>query len=220
MGARPLVPRLGELAELVGRMCADAGTAMSHATTALVDGRARLAEQVIAGGSELEGLQERLEALASEALVLHHPVAGDLRAVVATIRCANDVERMGRLAVHVARAALRRGPGPAVPGEVAPAFRQMGVRAVTLARKAAEVARTRNVVLAVELDADDDAMDELHRRMFSVLMHPSWPHGAAVAVDVALLARYYERFADHAVKVARQTVYAVTGQEPEALVIP
>jgi phosphate transport system protein len=216
MGARPLPVRLGELAELVGRMCADTGTAMSHASTALVDGRERLAHQVISGGAVLEGLQERMEILASEAL-LQNPVAGDLRAVVATIRCASDVERMNRLAVHVARTALRHGQGPGVPTEVAPTIRQMAQNAVALARKAGEVARTRNVLLGVELEADDDAMDQLNRRMFSVMMHPSWPHGVATAVDVTLLSRYYERFGDHAVKVARQTVYAVTGSEPASL---
>ena len=54
-------------------------------------------------------------------------------------------------------------------------------------------------------------MDRLHRHMFTVLVDPEWPHGVAAAVDLTLLARYYERFADHAVLVARETVYAVTG---------
>ncbi|OLT01541.1 hypothetical protein BJF90_31040 [Pseudonocardia sp. CNS-004] len=90
----------------------------------------------------------------------------------------------------------------------------MGKVAVQLAVKAAEVVRTRNVVLAVELDTDDDAMDVLHREMMEVLMDQHWPHGVRAAVDITLLARYYERFADHAVVVAGETVYAVTGQEP------
>jgi phosphate transport system protein len=95
----------------------------------------------------------------------------------------------------------------------------MGKVAVQLALKAAEVARTRNVILAAELDADDDAMDVLHHEMMEVLMNEHWPHGVRTAVDITLLARYYERFADHAVVVARETVYAVTGQEPDALPI-
>jgi len=91
--------------------------------------------------------------------------------------------------------------------------------AVRLALKAAEVVTSRNVVMAVELDAEDDAMDHLHRDMFGVLMDDTWPWGVPAAVDVTLLARYYERFADHAVAVARETVYAVTGQEPAAIPI-
>ena len=81
------------------------------------------------------------------------------------------------------------------------------------------MASNRNVILATELDADDDAMDRLHQHMFTVLMDPAWAHGVPVAVDLTLLARYYERFADHAVLVARGTVYAVTGQEPDAIPI-
>ncbi|MGQ0573976.1 MAG: phosphate signaling complex PhoU family protein [Pseudonocardia sp.] len=217
MAVRPLPDQLGELSELVGGMCAAASAAMRDATAALVDGRPRLAEQVIAGNAGLDGLSERIETLASEALLLHSPVAGDLRAVVAAIHCCDDVVRMARLAVLVAEAA--RPDRRRVPVEVLPALREMGRCAVALGVKAAQVARSRNVLLAVELDAEDDATDDLHRRMFSVMMHPSWPHGVAAAVEVTLLARYYERFADHAVKVARQTVYAVTGRAPESLAL-
>lgn len=217
MAAAPLPDQLGELAHLVGGMCARATEAMQEATVALVDGRERLAARVVGGAPEFAILRARIEQVASDALLFHSPVAGDLRAVVAAIRCAYDVERMAKLALHVAEAAQRRHPRTAVPAEVAPAFRDMGRCAVALGRKAAEVACTRNVVLAVELVAEDDTMDGLHERMFGVLTHPSWPHGVAAAVDVTLLARWYERFADHAVKVARLTVYAVTGGEPEAL---
>jgi phosphate transport system protein len=121
---------------------------------------------------------------------------------------------MGVLARHVAEAALRRRSVCAVPEQVRPAFTEMSRLGVEMAQKAAEVARTRNVLLAVELDADDEAMDDLHAQMFAVLMDRSWPHGIAAAVDVTLLARYYERFADHAVLVADETVTAVTGRRP------
>lgn len=215
MAVRPLAEQLAELNELVSGMCTGASAALQHATTALVDRRERLAERVLADRAGLADARVRIEELASEALIFHNPVAGDLRAVVAAIHCSCDIERMARLAVHVAEAA--RGDRRRLPVEVLPAFREMGACAVSLGLKAAEVVRTRNVLLAVELQTEDDTMDELHRRMFSVMMHPSWPHGVSVAVDVTLLARYYERFADHAVKVARQTVYAVTGQAPEAL---
>lgn len=215
MAARPLSDQLAELTEVVSAMCTAATDALRHATVALVDGRERLAARVIADHPAIDEFHDRAEQLAAQVLALRAPVASDLRAVVAAIQCTGDAERMAKLALHVAEAAQRRRP--AVPPEVAPAFREMGCCAVALGRKAAEVARTRNVVLAVEMQAEDDVMDQLHRRMFSVMMHPSWPHGISPAVDVTLLTRWYERFADHAVKIARLTVYAVTGQESEAL---
>ena len=219
MPPAPLPQQLAELSELLGRMCTAAADALNRATAALLESRERLAVQVVSGDEAIDALRAQVEDIACDALLFHNPVAGDLRSVVSAIRSAGDIERMGDLALHVAEVVRMRSPRPALPTEVRPAFAQMGEVAVQLALKAAEVARTRNVILAAELDADDDAMDVLHREMMEVLMNERWPHGVRSAVDVTLLARYYERFADHAVVVARETVYAVTGQEPDALPI-
>ena len=215
----PLPQQLVELSQLLGQMCTAAAGALNRATAALLESRDRLAVQVIKGDTEIDTLRAQVEELAGDALLFHNPVAGDLRAVVSAIRAAGDIERMGDLALHVAEVVQMRHPDPALPAEVQPAFAEMGRVAVQLALKAADVVRSRNVLKAAELDTDDDAMDVLHREMFEVLMDEHWPHGVPAAVDVTLLARYYERFADHAVVVARETVYAVTGQEPDALPI-
>jgi phosphate transport system protein len=183
---------------------------LQRATDALLESRERLAAQVVAGDARIDALRAQTEELACDALLFHAPVAGDLRAVVSAIRAAGDIERMGDLARHVANIVRMRHPDPALPAEVQPAFAEMGRVAVQLALKAAEVVRSHNVLMADELDRDDDVMDALHREMVELLMDGHWPHGLRAAVDVTLLARYYERFADHAVVVARETVYAVT----------
>ena len=212
----PLPRQLADISEILGRMCTVVAGALQRATCALLEGRERLAQQVVAGDAQVDALRAQVEEIATDALLFHAPVAGDLRRVVSAIRSAGDIERMGDLALHVAQAAERGRP---LPAEVHDDFAEMGRVAVELALKAAEVTRTRNVVLAIELDADDDAMDALHAHMFGVLMADGWAHGVPAAVDITLLARYYERFADHAVVVARETVYAVTGQEPDAIPI-
>jgi phosphate transport system protein len=219
MPPAPLQQQLAELSELLGRMCTAAADALNRATAALLESRERLAVQVVTGDEAIDALRAQVESLACDALLFHNPVAGDLRAVVSAIRASGDIERMGDLALHVAEVVRMRSPKPTLPAEVQPAFAEMGKVAVQLALKAAEVAHTRNVILAAELDTDDDAMDVLHHEMMEVLMDEHWPHGVRAAVDITLLARYYERFADHAVVVARETVYAVTGQEPDALPI-
>ncbi len=213
--APPTLPRLLEqLSELLGRMCTEAATDLRGATAGLLDGRLRLAEKIVDGGATMRELGAEVEKAATDALLFHAPVAGDLRTVVCAIRSSADLERMGVLARHVAEAAVRRRSGCAVPEEVRPAVVEMNRLGVAMALKTAEVVRTRNLLLAVELDADDEAMDALHEQMFGVLMGRSWPHGVAAAVDVTLLARYYERFADHAVLVADETVTAVTARRP------
>jgi phosphate transport system protein len=216
MPPAPLPAQLTQLAALLGQLCGDASDALRQATTALVTGRARLAEQVIAGRRGMDERRAAAEEIATDALLFHQPVAGDLRTVVSAIRTAADIDRMGALARHVAEVSTRGRP---LPAEVHDDIACMGRVAVRLGRKAAEVVRSRNVLLAAELEFDDDAIDELHRHMFTVLMGPGWTHGIPAAVDVTLLARYYERFADHAVTVAHATVYAVTGHEPHTIPI-
>jgi phosphate transport system protein len=215
--APPALPvLLDQLSDLLARMCTEAATNLRGATTGLVEGRTRLAEKVVSGDAAMLELRAEVENTAADALLFHAPVAGDLRRVVAAIRSSGDLERMGVLARHIAEAAVRR-EGRAVPEFIRPSFAEMGRVGVALAHKAAEVVRTRNVLLAVELDRDDEAMDALHAQMFAALMEQTWPHGIAAAVDVTLVARYYERFADHAVLVATETATAVTGRRPHEL---
>src|SRR3954463_1633644 len=200
-------------------MSLQAATAMELATRALLEADLQLAEQVIAEDLRIDDLRTEAEARAFGLLALQSPVAADLRVVVSAIHGAGDIERMGDLALHVAQAARRRHPQPVLPAEMAPYFAEMGRVAVGRAGKAAEVIRPRDVETAATLEADDDAMDDLHRHIFSVLMAPSWTHGVAPAVDITLLGRFYERYADHAVTVARRVVYVVTGRMPGPLTV-
>jgi phosphate transport system protein len=211
--------QLAALGDALADMSLQAATAMELATRALLEADLQLAEQVIAEDLRIDDLRTEAEARAFGLLALQSPVATDLRVVISAIHGAGDIERMGDLALHVAQAARRRHPQPVLPAEMAPYFAEMGRVGVALARKAAEVIRTRDVETAATLEADDDAMDDLHRHIFSVLMAPSWTHGVAPAVDITLLGRFYERYADHAVTVARRVVYVVTGRMPGTLAV-
>ena len=122
-----------------------------------------------------------------------------------------DVDRMGELAVHVAKIACRRHPNYAVPEEVRDCFTAMGKVAVKMGDSARDVLLSSDAQKAVSLREADDEMDALHRRPFTTLMEHEWRHGVATAVDVALLARFYERFADHAAEIGRRVVFEATG---------
>jgi phosphate transport system protein len=207
--------QLDSLSNDLASMAELAGNSMQRATTALLEADLALAEQVIGDDTKLNEVRVSAEEKAFALLALQAPVAGDLRTVVATINTAGDLERMGVLALHVATAARRRHPQHVVPAEVAPSFAEMGRVACDMAEVAQQVLLSRDVALAAQLESDDDAMDQLHKDLFSVMMAPEWPHGVATAVDIALLGRFYERFADHAVVNARRVVFMVTGQMPE-----
>ncbi len=193
-------------------MCQVASDALRDATQALLDADLIRAEQVIASDVQLDEMRANAENVALELLALEAPVATDLRVVVSAIWIVADMQRMGALAIHVAKAARRRHPAHVIPAEIRPIIERMGRVGVHLADQAGVVLRERDLDLARQLEVEDDLMDDLQRELFAALLAPNWRHGVAPAVDIALLARFYERFADHAVAVARRVVFLVTGE--------
>jgi phosphate transport system protein len=201
---------LVEMARLVG-------SAVGRATTALLDADLNVAESVIAADEKVDDLQRQLESRAITLLARQQPVATDLRIVVTSLRMSADLERSGDLARHVAKLARLRFPASAVPHDLHSTILEMGQLAQRLMAKAAEVVVTKDVDDALQLEADDDRMDELHRELFQHLLDDRWKHGIETAVDVTLVGRYYERFADHAVSIAKRVVYLVTGEHVDEL---
>jgi phosphate transport system protein len=208
--------RLTELTDWLGEMCGLAGVAMERATQALLDADIVLAEQVFTDHDQIAALGARTEESSFALLALQKPVGADLRATVGAIQAVADIDRMGRLAMHVAKIARRRHPEHALPPEVNGYFAEMGRLAVKLSKSAQEVLLSCDPRRAARIREEDDAMDELHRYLFTVLMDREWKHGVATAVDVTLLGRFYERFADHAVEVARGVIFKATGEFSQA----
>jgi len=207
--------QLDSLTEMLSNMCGLAGLAMDRATQALLQADLALAEEVISDHDQLAHMQTRAEEAAFALLALQAPVAGDLRLVFGSFQNVADAERMGALALHVAKIARRRHPHHALPDEVKGFFAEMGRIAVDLGNSAKEVVLSRDPKQAAQISREDDAMDQLHKQLFSVLMDTEWKYGVAAAVDVTLLGRFYERFADHAVAIGRRVVFEATGEAVE-----
>jgi phosphate transport system protein len=204
--------QLDSLTEMLSNMCGLAGLAMDRATQALLQADLAMAEQVFTDHDQLAHMQTRAEEAAFRMLALQAPVAGDLRLVFGSFQNVADAERMGGLALHVAKIARRRHPRHALPDEVKGYFAEMGRIAVDLGNSAKEVVLSRDPKQAAEISREDDAMNQLHQQLFSVLMDKEWKHGVTAAVDVTLLGRFYERFADHAVEIGRRIVFEATGE--------
>ncbi len=190
------------------------GSAVGRATQSLLDADIALAEQVISGDALVDHQYREVEARAFDLLARQGPVAGDLRIVVTSLRMNTDLERSGDLAVHVAELARRRYPASAVPVELRSTVLQMGQVAQRLITKAGSAIASRDLELCAEIERDDDEMDALHRQLFRVLLEDDWKGGIEATIDITLCSRFYERFGDHAVSVARRVVYLVTGQQP------
>src|SRR6476619_6714031 len=191
--------------------------AVRLATSALLTGDAETAERVISADVDIDQARERVEDKAFSLLSLQQPVAGDLRTIIAALRMVSELERMGDLSVHVAKVARLRAPNVAVPEEIRPVLARMAEVAEDMVAKVLAVITGRDVEAAIALGRDDEEMDQLRRTSFAQLLSEDWQHGVEAAVDIALLGRYYERIADHAVSVANRVVFVVTGENPRAV---
>ncbi|WP_043642563.1 phosphate signaling complex protein PhoU [Nocardioides alkalitolerans] len=206
--------QLDALFDDLSAMAGQVRRAVADATTALLSGDALVAEKVITGDLEIDLTRERVEENAFSLLSLQQPVAGDLRVVVAALRMVAELERMGDLSVHVAKIARLRVPDLAVPASVQPTLGRMAKVAETMTAQVERIILERDAESARDLHLVDDEMDTLRRATFSAMLDDEWPHGVEAAVDLALLGRYYERIADHAVSVANRVVFVVTGENP------
>jgi phosphate transport system protein len=188
--------------------------AVHDATDALFTADVVTCERVISEDAAIDVGRERIEDRAFQLLSLQQPVAGDLRTIVAALRMTSEIERMGDLAVHVAKIARLRVPESAVPAEVEPTVRRMAEVAEDMVGRVATIIEDRDVDAAEELRQVDEEMDSLRRDNFREILSAEWSHGVEPAIDLALLGRYYERIADHAVSIANRVVFVVTGEKP------
>lgn len=187
-------------------------SAMIRATKALLTADQTEAEEVVARDAEVNALYRLVEDKVYDLCARQAPVASDLRVVLTALHLATDLERMGDLADHVAKTALRRLPEVAVPVPLTETFEQMGSVADRIAGKISRAISSLDVVAAGQLDRDDDEMDRLHTGLFETMFGPKWTESTQAAVDTALLGRFYERYADHAVNAGRHVVFLVTGE--------
>lgn len=203
---------LTDLATSMARMCSLATDDMELATHALLQTDLVAAEKVLDARVEMDRLAAENEERGFALLALQAPVARDLRQVVSSIQLIHDLSRMGALAGHVAKTVRRKHPERVLPESIDGYFAEMGRVAVGLGRSATEVLLNRDVEQAASLREQDDAIDDLRRHLFTLLTVREWKFGVAAAVDVTLLGRYYERFADHAVEVAKRVIFLTTGE--------
>ena len=187
---------------------------IAKSSKALLSADLKLAEEVIATDAKIDDYQHDLDTRIIDIIARQQPVASDLRALITALRMSADLERMGDLSHHIAKIARLRHPNNAIPNDLVLAFTEMGYVAEKLATKVATVITTRDTDMALQVEKDDDEMDDLHRKVISGIVSNGPGITIESAIDLTLLGRYYERFADHAVAVARRVYFLVKGEFP------
>jgi phosphate transport system protein len=203
--------RLAQVNQLLVQMTELVGTAITKATQALLEDDLGLAEQVLSGDPTIDHLNEEVEALCFRISTLQAPMARDLRRVMGGIRIASSLERMGDLAVHIAKQVRFRYPNPSVPEELRHTFADMGMAASRIVAETGLVIASSDTTLAGQIGQHDDVLDRLHRELFTTVLSEDWKYGVEAAIDVTLLSRFFERFGDHAVTVAKRVTYIEDG---------
>jgi phosphate transport system protein len=201
---REVQDRLVEIATLVA-------VSMDNATTAFNESNVALAEMVIADDAKIDVASQELDELAINILARQQPVARDLRIIVSALRINASLERMGDLAEHISQLARYRFPDKVVPKSLRAIFAELGTLDVEIANKLVELLKTEDVQIAEEIRNDDDRIDALHLSVFEKVLGETWKGAAVDTVDATLASRYHERFADHAVSIAKKVQYLATG---------
>ncbi|MEQ1788573.1 MAG: phosphate signaling complex protein PhoU [Acidimicrobiales bacterium] len=173
------------------------------------------AQALIDGDDEIDALTLDIEDRCFTILARQQPMAGDMRAIVTAIRLTSEIERSGDLMVNVAKA-IRRLYGAEIPVPLHGLLRAMGDQAVRLYGLAMDAYADGDANLAGALDDMDDRLDQLHKDYIQAILElHADVRDVQVAVQLALVGRYYERIGDHAVNIGERVQYMVTGWLPE-----
>lgn len=202
---------LAQIGDDLLQMSKHVSDAIRDASTALVTGDLELSERVIEADATIDELERHLDERCVMLLARQQPVATDLRVIVSALRMSSSIERMGDLARHIAQVVRLRYPEPALPEAAKRVFADLSAAATKVSEDIVELLETHDLQLASAVERDDDVLDQLHTETFRITLADSWSGSVAQTVDVTLLARFYERFGDHAVSVARRITYLVTG---------
>ncbi|MDQ3679730.1 MAG: phosphate signaling complex protein PhoU [Actinomycetota bacterium] len=194
------------------RLAAMAAEQIAAGTEALLAGDLSGAEGVIAGDQDIDDLFHAIEEDAYFVLARQSPMASELRTVIAILRVVHEIERCGDLMVNVAKATRRLYPYGLDP-KVRGLLERMGAQAGDQLRLAVVAFDDGDVMQAAAVEDMDDVMDDLTKALFRTIFAVGAPDEAALqrAVQVALIGRYYERIADHAVNISHRVHFVVTG---------
>jgi phosphate transport system protein len=209
--------QLRVLGERLSDMCGMACDELRLANRVFLDQDTDAADELAKVEAKLNATRTDCEVTAQKLLALQAPVARDLRTVLAAVYCADRLERMGDLAQHIADQAART-PGFAVPESVNGRFRELGGLACSMADDLTRSIGDPTAEVFHSLARSDERVDAIYEDLMELITGPDWTEGVAPAISVALLARFYERFADQAVSVARRVDFALTGELPESAV--
>ncbi len=209
---------LDAVRDLIVTLAAHVSEAIPRATEALIENNLELAQQVVQHDIELDLLSLQIEERCYALIALQQPMASDMRSIVTAMKINLDYERSGDLAVNICKG-LRRSYGMTLTPALRGLVTSMSEEAVRLTRLSVDAYAERNIGLAAALPDIDDRLDDLQVDFIQAIFeaHKNDELQLQETVQLALIARFYERIGDHAVNIGERVLYMVTGESPEAV---
>ena len=199
----------------ITHLAASVTEAIPRATHVLLDGDLEGADYMMLADQDVDQRSLELEERCYQVLALQAPVATDLRQVIAAVKMISEIERSGDLAVNICKAA-RRIYGHDLDPRLRGTITRMSEQAQQLFRFAIDAYVESDVPLASAINDMDDMLDRLHAEFIQQIFesHAGGRLDLQVGVQLALVARFYERIGDHAVNIGGRVRYIVTGWLP------
>ena len=206
---------IDEINDMILQLAARAGDAVARATDALLTYDLVEAQRIIDDDDHIDAAAIEVEEKCQSLLALQQPMAGDLRQILAAMWITGELERTGGLACNICKGARRMFPAE-LPPRLRGLIAEMNEEAIRLIRLSVDSYSEHDAALASALHDIDDRLDSLHRTFVKTLLESSRTHDLDVqpSMQLALVARYYERIGDHAVNISDRVRYMVSGVMP------
>jgi phosphate transport system protein len=204
---------LKDLKRMIAEMGGIAETMQSDAVDALQRQDVKLAQQIITSDARLDQLQREVEEKAILTIARRQPMAIDLRDIVATIRIANDLERVGDLVKNVAKRILAM-EGQFPPQKLLAGLNHMSLMALQQFKRVIDAYTQRDSAAALDVWQHDGDIDNLYNSLFRELLTYMMedPRNIGFCTHLLFSAKNFERIGDHATNIAETVYYLVTGQ--------
>ena len=207
---------LEEIRDAIVRLGATVIDLIPRVTAVLLEQDLEGAEYVILGDDEVDSRATAIEERALSLLALQAPVAGDLRQVATALKISSEMERSADLCCNICKAA-RRIYGHELDPKLRGIIQKLSDQAQAEYRQALDAYAAVDAVRAAALPDIDSFLDDLHRQFIQQILesHAAGSIDLQVAVQLALVGRFYERLGDHSVNLANKVRYIATGWLPE-----
>lgn len=210
--------RFDEQLELLNKKMIEMGALCENvialSTKALLDGDVQMAKQVAPIGHEVDQMEREIESICLKLLLQQQPVAKDLRQISAALKMITDMERIGDQAEDIAQIIEVLGGRT---GKECQDIRMMAEAIIKMVTESVDAYVNRDLSLAKAVEEYDDVVDDCFERVKKTLIKMIAENVAdgEYALDLLMIAKYFERIGDHAVNIAEWVEFSVTGNHPE-----